>query len=647
MLSENLKKENFKLFSIDDSNLENGIQLKIPEITLEELKSNDSKPENAVIPSMLVLNDCKVTLDIDAIIGPLTFENFWQSMMHPVDINLSGGRIQTKNYFVVKDKKAIDIQSIKHIQLGTVNLPAGKASLYYICPGLDESTEYSVLERYLLETIEKSKIQNLNVNNILTKVSIPAFVEVLIAQASNTKNHKHDFLFIESFGNKFNILTEGLDSEKELLEMIKMNFDIEYFPHMQIDLAFQVVKDEMVIFPEYKLFKNFNLKPNYFLFLNKNFANCHGMNISSDESSIEYSSNLFLKHNFYSTIEDLLVPIKNYAHTPLITNELMKSSLAEHRPVCSNKKMNSYLHSLSSVVDSLNRSKSESWAYRFELRIYLKKINEMIKTIGKELIETSFLGYKSVDFFKKACSTAKNILKEIDVTKFIDIERLFNYCFVENFLVHAYFKGCKNLQACPKKLHRFASSCFSSDNRFQDFILDIDFALEDISRSEMFVTLDKNIIYDSSLDESKKLYLRNIISSCKIENINEFADMILKQYCIDIGIRYNTEKKDFSVLKSFTYEDSSSFKKKNIDLLIAYQFSPSNNAYWRKLPFRCMLTLYLHEKNINLQDFLNSIKKTINDNEIDLLFNIANNLRRPENILLKLFNRSGNEVNTN
>lgn len=642
------------IFSTDGSIASNVFNFKTVQHKYDIKKDDNLKlsygNNEDISPIIKEVSDMNLTVDVDGIFGPITFRDFGTAIIHSFDIKVTKSFINTKTEFVLINNLPINIRDIPHVQLGTIDLPAGKANVFYMCTKMSKGIDLSVIISYLDSLIHSASMvkayrNKSNTSYVVNACSFSDFATYLISVATSTKNHHYDFIFIETFGNKNKMTVDyNLNIEDNIVNLINRNFKLDSFPFMKIDLCFNLASNGFVAFMNHSFFQNMNVLPNFFLFFNRNLANCHGSKTTMKNNQLVREFEIIEKVNFYSTLEDLLSVARDYKHLPKVSSEMMQSNVVDHHPIKSTRAAIKNMNKLSGLVNSLQSNKLNTWSYRIEVRIATKSISPVIDNINKALKKSQVYLYETHAFMKAAYNTARVLIGQIAVNNTAPIKSLFRSIVAEHLLVDCFCKGKSNLHSLPKSLHKMSRKMISDNLNISSITIDIDTLIENISSSDIQSTLVKMIDYNSSIKEKQKTILKNIFNIVHL-NIEDASEMVIKQYCFDMCKRFKFKfDSGLSVLHSLSHSSNTSFKMLKMDMVLVKLFGASNAKKWLELPYRCMMNLYLIENNIEFNSWINSIKFVFIDQHIDLAFCILKDLKRKN--LVKLINNTNSVVRT-
>lgn len=163
--------------------------------------------------------------------------------------------------------------------------------------------------------------------------------------------------------------------------------------------------------------------------------------------------------------------------------------------------------------------------------------------------------------------------------------------------------------------------------------------MSDININEIKLTIEKTVNYDSSMNDTTKEALLKIISVSFMDPL-ECARLILDQYLIDLNNQYNI---NISSLK--INNGANEYPKRHMDIILLNQFGQSSNASWLKLKYRCMITLYVAEKDVPDEVLVNSIKSVYSLESYNIAFNMTPRLNTPDQPIYKLINTTGHVIN--
>lgn len=307
-------------------------------ISMESQASDIQKQHISLSPRIVPFNPTELTVyaDIDAIFGALTFSEFRKAFgNNNLIIKVSNFKISCKTEHVTIKGQPVNIASLMHIQIGSLNMNGDKMSVFYVAPAISVTSNREVILSYVKDMINNSKcIKTSNTKTVGNKIvypyALPDFCNYMAQKASATRMHHQDFLFVESYGNKNSFVVNSISSPLPLLDMLSNHISLESFEHLKIDLAISIYATNSVVFPDYEFFKNMNIKPNYYLFFNKNLANSNQnmYTFNKDTQVLVFESEIIEKANFYSTVEDVLSSVRKREFIPEISYAVLKGDLA-------------------------------------------------------------------------------------------------------------------------------------------------------------------------------------------------------------------------------------------------------------------------------------------------------------------------------
>lgn len=388
------------IYSVDGSNLDASVYQRPPKI--------DSSPPTAHIQDDAVQNDVQLlpatysfkdehisSVDIDAVFGPLAIEDFSQVFENTcLTLKLTRSSIiKNKTELVIFDSKFYYLKDLGSMQLGSVSLPIGTASLYYVSPNLNSDELFKYLSKTLDSYDEQKFVKNKS-SYVVGMDILKNFADYLKMVASSSGVHKYDFFFIETYGNKkMTTLRYSKTVHTNIHKLLNQNFKVANFKYMKVDVAISLSIKEHVVFPNTTLFDNLRTPANYFLFMNRNLNNCNQSMIEFKETSLLLKSRIVEKINCYSTLEDVLVSARKYKLVPLISAELAKSNIMGHQPVSSQKRLKNTIKKVSNMIASFAEPERSTWGYRIEVRISYPNLEDSLDLVLDALASTSILAY--------------------------------------------------------------------------------------------------------------------------------------------------------------------------------------------------------------------------------------------------------------
>ena len=93
--------------------------------------------EGALSPTIVTGSEDSLSfsMDIDGIFGAISLSDFGSSFTLNLDIRVANAEIKTKTEYVAWKGLPTRLTDILHALLGLLDLTAGYASVYYMCPG--------------------------------------------------------------------------------------------------------------------------------------------------------------------------------------------------------------------------------------------------------------------------------------------------------------------------------------------------------------------------------------------------------------------------------------------------------------------------------------------------------------------------------
>lgn len=322
--------------------------------------SNPPDDGSTLNPKWLKFEELEnMIVDIDGIFGPARITNLSKILKSCFTVNVTNNYIKNKTELVIVNSEIKKLKKLTNLQIGSVTIPAGVASIYYVTPVEYTDKNKEVLLNFLNLTIENAmkimKKQPTTDSFIINYDELSQFSTELINCIKNKNAHKHDFLFIETFGNKSKMsVSHSGNTVSKLADLISKNFNTEHFPHVKVDLGLNLKSENDILFIESAFFESINIEPNYFLFFNKNFANYNAPTYQLKTNSLVKESDLFEKINLYSTIEDILGIARKYSCIPTVSMELSKSNILGHSPISSTNQIKKEYHQIAQPTVPFN-----------------------------------------------------------------------------------------------------------------------------------------------------------------------------------------------------------------------------------------------------------------------------------------------------
>ena len=603
--------------------------------------------EDFVSPVIKFFDEMNTNVDIDAMFGVTSIDDFGKVIKNSITIKPSLSQINTKIEYVVFNNHFKKLREIVHFKFGTIDINGGTANLYYLCP---EATYEPIIVMNFFNALVKDfdMIQVGSKNNSDTSMvyncDVQGFANKLKELIDNRRGHNYDFISVESFGNKDKIKASIDDAANSLEKMLKNNFNLRHFPYLKIDYAITVSSKDRVVFPDQEFFKSVGAKPNYFLLLNYNFANC---NVPLRQLRNNVMTNLdenVEKRNFYNVLEDLLSVAKKYTYIPLVSTSMMKSNLGEHSLISKGKKLTKNINDLNSMINNFKTTKMKSFDYRLEERIPFNRLTFVLTNMLHYLSRAQFLTYPTSDvldiFHKHMTQLSANIKIEIDNP----IDSLFKSIYSEHILIDLLCKGCTNLHSLLQPFHRYVKKYMTHSDKLFFQEINVNKKPKGLEADYKQTVINKTIT--SSLGENTaEANLLMSIMNIKTLSLPEASKLVVKQYCQDLSKRYKvTTDSNCSILRSTSHENSASerFEKAVMDSVINNTFAKITPIYWLKFPFRAMIYMFLSNNNITLEGWFKQIKTAFIEMSLDLAFNINLNLKKPSKNFIKLINPAGN-----
>lgn len=638
-----------KIFNVD------GVSLDKDTISVDPVKHSfksedfhSNIPENNIKQTAISINDpmASVFIDIDAIFGPLKIRDYGIVFKdYNLDIAISDRRIACKTEFVLIDGKPVKLKSLTHVYIGSININAGKFSVFYVCPDISNTSNISVTLAYFRNAISKT---SLCAKNIVYSYDVPAFCNCIFDLANNTRSHGRDFFFVENYGCKNRYVVNSINDHASLIGQMNKYIDILSFEFVKIDLAVSIQVKNSIVFLSEQFFQDMNIVPNYHLFANKYLANANKQlyKYNSREKILKYESDIFSKVNFYNTIEDILGPARKRSFIPEITYGLLKGNLAGHSPYMKKNSLFKKYNNISKMIYNLQKAGSSSWMYRIEVRTDVENVSAVVDLIGSALNKDCILFYNSSEFFEIISYNALNLMNKIDINA-CSISNIFTSMVYEYFLIESFLKGCSNLHSLPRSMHVMAKSLFIySDCVFKNEFLEIEDHINQVIRDEKILTYEKLIDYDKNLDKDSRNTFKKLLSLPKL-GIREAAEEAILIYCKEMISKYNLEiKEGVAILKALSYpiDQVSRLPKIHLDLMIIKVFGITINTHTCRFIFRAMGALYVQESGINSEDWLDAIKEVFIGLGLDLIYNIDSSVGKSNKMLYKIMSVNPGKV---
>ena len=571
-------------------------------------------------------------MDIDGFFGPISFDNFSTAILNNINININNCIIQTKTSFVFYKDKVINVSEICHLHLGTISLPAGNASLFYMAPDFKskDSLTTFVNNSILSSDAIMSKYDSSSTKSFVPPTSIGRFINHVI---NNTTSHPNDFFFIESFGSKNNTLVTNIDSPDSIISILTSNFNISSFPYLMIDFAVCICsKSNHVVFPDCSFFNNSNIKPNYFLFFNYNLANSNGNCYTYLNNTISFESSLFIKRNLYSIVEDIIVPIrKSNDNVPGISTSILSNKLSYNNKVLSSSKP------LLTILDGLNKASNMSWPYRIELRTTPSNLSTVLSFIKSCLSNSGILLYPSDQIFSILINSFNNMYNQVVFTD-ITIYKLFNSMFMEHLLINSFLKGSSsNIGFASSLKHQYPKLLMKNSKNIS--VVNPKLDTTSFSVNEIIFCLTSFISSNYHLLPAEKDSLNNIVNTVGLD-IEQATKSVMLQYCNDMACLYQLDTSiGLNLLRSLNSTNTSK-NAVSMDLAVIQAFNIGSS----ELFYSAMISLYLLSNEMDEKVWLNTMKQFILSNQLDMVFNHTSDRKKPATLFSKLVNKTGSNL---
>jgi hypothetical protein len=83
---------------------------------------------------------------------------------------------------------------------------------------------------------------------------------------------------------------------------------------------------------------------------------------------------------------------------------------------------------------------------------------------------------------------------------------------------------------------------------------------------------------------------------------------------------------------------------KSFDHSIIKIFGSNSSDKWKRLPYRCMISLYLQENLINILLLLKEVKTVLLEMNVEVLIDLKNDLKCVSTKFIKIKNNTGKEL---
>lgn len=226
--------------------------------------------------------------DIDAIFGSLTFEEAGKIFRNPIciEIDVKCKKIIESSTAVIEyANKRILVKNCYIIMIGIVNSIGSLINVYIVSSGhkktMNHATYFDKLKRIFIEIInENIGRRSLNEYNIQCKkitfelkyFEIEEVVGHIGLRIRDMTGRKHDFMFIETFGNKNRIFIKNTNCMNLMVELNKV-VNSKHFKHASVDVALNVFVDNYAVFMYLSYLFNLIAKPGYNILFNSLFSN--------------------------------------------------------------------------------------------------------------------------------------------------------------------------------------------------------------------------------------------------------------------------------------------------------------------------------------------------------------------------------------
>jgi hypothetical protein len=398
-----------------------------------------------------------------------------------------------------------------------------------------------------------------------------------------------------------------LNNIEVILKKIETFIDKKEFKRVVADICVTAsVGNNMITLATDKVFKIFDIKPNYSPFLSKQFLNFNGKVDGIRNEVLECYK--IKKINFYSTC-------KNAFNSSIIKGQVPNLAalvfMGQGFDKIENKSADDLLKKLDNlynVTRYYNENISKSYPYRMEFRCDLSTVNDLIQFIKNRSFNNKFVKLESNEFFSIVQKTLninkKNLLNGCNINNDIvyDIERFTKSIIVEKLINEIYIKGQRALNNIKKTYNHEISTNLKLSSRsvkVVDFKDTVDKLFNILPKESKIKLVEDVLQYSLKIKDIKKKLI------VKLPDVYyNFRSLNLIEELLNITAREESQCVDvnFKMFKS---------KANNADPVI-------NFSTWIKKSFltckkNTVKTIYfkmlMHLMNINEDKLISSLKE--------------------------------------
>lgn len=319
---------------------------KIPVIKLKNLRKKEDETTiptvtnqpQVIIPKLTTSNlvmpiantnlnrkNFTLTLDIDSVYGDFSFLLFKNHFKGKLTLNLSTsfttvGYEEIKTSHIVNEYsgKAVFINSLPHVRLGTCDTKFGALGVYLVLLGSDmQKADFKALiYDKLADAVKASGIKTPSlyfakttetVNNSSTKCKISNSNAIEILESVITELEQlGPIIYVEVFGNKTETITTDIDL-KNIEAAINDTFEKPLADTLIVDVCISASLGEcMITLPNDSFFEMIKMVPNYMPLFSNTIKNLYVTSpnyTTGDSDKLGIKAFQWMKLNFYSTFK--------------------------------------------------------------------------------------------------------------------------------------------------------------------------------------------------------------------------------------------------------------------------------------------------------------------------------------------------------
>jgi len=577
-------------------------------------------------------------VDIDAILGPLTLSDAASAIIGPlmVDLNISHSRsVLSKTTNVQVGKEIINIADLFACKLGTIDSPVGVVSIYYICPGISpESNTYLLFNHIKAAVVQMADILprslrpgSVSESTLQFEVRVDEMRQffAFLAEFSLTKiNHRSDFIFLETFGNKNKTAATDL-GELRLYETLARVVDLNHFPHAQLDLAVSVyAPGPSAVFMVPESFRSLTATSSYRPFFNNCLININEKMSRLKDGQLHLRSAAVEKINFYSTLEDLVGQCSRPVLPPCAL-ALLKGAVHGYSLAVGRAAPDREIGKLASVVVALAESKHQHWPYRFEVRIRPILIPDCLAMLTEFIRSSSILCFDSAKLVNRLHENAAALVGMIDTRPTaVTPETIFRSLVYEILFVRCFCSGSYNMSVLPPAYTRAAKELMSASPECPVLAVPVESIETLIASEDITGILTKLVRYDTALSAANMNVLVNLLGLRKLD-LHQAAGLILDQYVADMCSKFRLQNDPCPLLTTAhtpEYVESHVGVTAPIDQIISATFITPGQK-WLAIPFRAFMAEYVSSRQVPIRDLAAAIKACYITRGYSLAFNIS------------------------